>query len=257
MYLIPSKSSETLTIVTSSPLRSYSVSPLAFFEDPGQGLHISSQALERVPQEEADIVKFVRTPEGKGVGVLRTDGSGEVWNIGGNIRLLHRAGSWTFADQIVVLDGGKAFGTYCHKTSTFTLCTASSSETLVIPPISSLFTLPSPFSDTESIFGVTDECAILHIQFSEAGLSLRSQNCLPLSLPPKMILPVDPMAWVSGNNNSATHDTLLSLSETGELAFWVAEEDNGWQCTGKVRTGKTGISKARCSSAKKTALSVL
>ena len=55
------------------------------------------------------------------------------------------------------------------------------------------------------------------------------------------------------------HDVLLSVSEDGELAFWVPETNGktGWRCTGKVRTGRTGFRKVRCSSAKKTALSKL
>ena len=55
------------------------------------------------------------------------------------------------------------------------------------------------------------------------------------------------------------HDVLLSVSEDGELAFWVPETNRkiGWRCTGKVRTYRTGFRKVRCSSAKKTALSKL
>jgi hypothetical protein len=72
------------------------------------------------------------------------------------------------------------------------------------------------------------------------------------------------------------HDVLLSVSECGELAFWVPEaycssgvknivngsDDgngtgrNGWRCTGRVRTERKGFNRARCSSAKKTALGV-
>ena len=53
------------------------------------------------------------------------------------------------------------------------------------------------------------------------------------------------------------HDVLLSVSEDGELAFWVPEANGktGWRCTRKVRTYRTGFRKVRCSSAKKTALS--
>lgn len=74
---------------------------------------------------------------------------------------------------------------------------------------------------------------------------------------------------------------LLSVSEEGELAFWVPENGltsttstgagNGiskglsgkhsqqmqqaaWKCTGKVRTGRKGLAIARCSSVKKSVL---
>ena len=95
-----------------------------------------------------------------------------------------------------------------------------------------------------------------------------------------MILPVDPMAWVGQiglgkRGASQEHDVLLSVSDDGELAFWVPEDDLGihaktanglcatalnetatsaWTCTGKVRTGRKGLTLARCSSAKKSVL---
>ncbi len=95
-----------------------------------------------------------------------------------------------------------------------------------------------------------------------------------------MILPVDPMAWVgqlgSGTRGtSLEHDVLLSVSDDGELAFWVPGDDSGertkavdghsanvlngagtsgWACTGKVRTGRKGVRIAGCSSAKKSVL---
>ncbi len=90
-----------------------------------------------------------------------------------------------------------------------------------------------------------------------------------------MIQLVDPMAWEK-KSSWAEHDALLSISEAGELGFWVPEErtlpglhatidglparkesQSGWRCTGKVKTGRRGIRKAICSSAKKTALSIL
>lgn len=121
----------------------------------------------------------------------------------------------------------------------------------------------------------------------------------------KKIIQVDPMAWGRGwdewadyRRSSITgspiltrsklkasangvrdgqegwqdHDVLLSVTECGELAFWVPEayaglrgdkqvngpgEGTGWRCTGRVRTERTGFNRARCSSAKKTALGML
>jgi hypothetical protein len=71
-----------------------------------------------------------------------------------------------------------------------------------------------------------------------------------------MILQVDPMAR-SSSVDWAEHDTLLSVSECGELAFWEGLSAAEWRCTGKVKTGRTGFRMARCSSAKKSALSEL
>lgn len=100
-------------------------------------------------------------------------------------------------------------------------------------------------------------------------LSLHSHNHLPLDVHPWLILPVDPMAW-GMKNEWVEHDALLSISEEGELAFWIPEDrqvinglstlnsgHSGWRCTGKVKTGRRPIRKARCSSAKKTALGKL
>lgn len=89
------------------------------------------------------------------------------------------------------------------------------------------------------------------------SISLISQTTLPLSSPPAFILPVDPMGWISSRGSAVMErDVLLSIGSDGELMFWVPEERTvGWRCTGKVRTGRTNLRMARCSSAKKTVLS--
>lgn len=53
-------------------------------------------------------MRFVRTPEGRGVGVVRKEG-GESWVVGGRSERLERAARWPAADLVVVLDGGMAF----------------------------------------------------------------------------------------------------------------------------------------------------
>jgi hypothetical protein len=124
---------------------------------------------------------------------------------------------------------------------------------LPLPPISSLFSLPSK-EGQETIVGITLDFSIVQVHVNP-GLTLFSHNNLPIPTP-KMILPVDPMAW-GLRREWMTHDVLLSVSELGELAFWVPDESSppAWRCTGSVKTHRAGISKARCSSAKKTALS--
>jgi len=124
-----------------------------------------------------------------------------------------------------------------------------------------LFSMPSR-DGGESLIAITTDSSILrlHVTYSPSpSLIIRSQSELPIPLPrPKAILPVDPMAWGFGNS-WMQHDVLLSISAVGELAFWVPEErvdvGSGWRCTGKVKTERTNIKKASCSSAKKTALS--
>lgn len=142
------------------------------------------------------------------------------------------------------------------------------------------------------------------------SLTLQSTSTLPLPSTPSLVMPVDPMAWShdpvqylhhrarhpelsshsSGINRTQSipapvtkaHDALISISERGNLSFWIpapgspsrsgsstrpgsssgtaavslsAHNGSGaWSCTGEVNTGRTGIRLARCSSAKKTAI---
>lgn len=131
-------------------------------------------------------------------------------------------------------------------------------QSLPVPAITTLLSLP-PRGGRESLIGITNDFCIVHLHAAYdpvPTLTVHSRNQLPIASP-KVILPVDPMAWgLSDNDTYTVHDVLLSISSAGELAFWVPEDvgKNGWRCTGKVKTGLTGIKKASCSSAKKTAL---
>ncbi|KAJ7487439.1 RAVE protein 1 C terminal-domain-containing protein [Mycena galericulata] len=252
MYLLPKVDRASVTLVTSSPLRSFDLSPLLFLDAHPDGLRLCSQTIEAVPAEESPIFRFVRTPEGGGVGVMRATG-GEAWRVVGNGSRLIRAGKWSTADHMVVLDGGRSHATYSAEDGLLTLSSAPQAS-LTLPPISSLFTLPLK-EGQETIVGITIESSIVQVHVNP-GLTLQSRNSLPIRTP-KMILPVDPMAW-GRRREWATHDVLLSVSELGELAFWVPDETapSDWRCTGSVRTHRAGISRARCSSAKKTALIV-
>jgi hypothetical protein len=150
---------------------------------------------------------------------------------------------------------GRYVATYAASDSILTLHTEPST-TLVLPGITTLFSLPS--MSQESICGITADFTIYHVLVHDKPvprLTLCSQTCLPLASAPRAILPVDPMAW-SGSGPWTEHDVLLSVSMEGELAFWIPEESTKahWRCTGKVRTGRSGFTKAMCSSAKKSAL---
>lgn len=111
-------------------------------------------------------------------------------------------------------------------------------------------------------------------------VSLVSHSRLPVEdgKKPSFILPVDPMGWhsstVDWETDTPLQDMVVTLSETGVLEFWrprlgqhLAGEnrskigDNcdggneaGWTRSGVVRTEKTNVSMARCSSRKKTVL---
>jgi len=255
----------------SPPLTTYILSPLSFFDAQSDGLRLSAVSIERVPEEESDIVRLVRAPEGWGVGVMRASGGGEAWRVVEHGSRLVRSERWKSADHVVVLEGGKVlwwsprfqifdkykgrtFATYTATSNIVTLH-STPAKSIPVPALNYLFSMPSK-NEHKSIFGITPDFSIIEIRashFPSPSLTIHSQTCLPLLSPAcatKMILPVDPMAWAIG----IQRDVLLSVSEIGELAFWVPEE-NGWRCTGKVKTGRTGIRRASCSSAKKTALS--
>ncbi|KAJ7654974.1 RAVE protein 1 C terminal-domain-containing protein [Mycena polygramma] len=252
LRLLPKADRGLVTLVTSSPLRTFDFSPMLFLDAHADGLRLRAQTIEAVPAEESHIVRFVRTQEGSGVGVLRETG-GEAWRVVANGSRLIRSGKWSAADYIVVLDGGRSYATYSAADGMLTHSSASENS-LHLPPLSSLFCLPSK-ERQETIVGITVDFSIVQVHVN-SGLRLHSHDSLPIPTP-KMILPVDPMAW-GWRREWITHDVLLSVSGIGELAFWVPDESlsPAWRCTGSVKTHRAGITKARCSSAKKTALIV-
>ncbi|WWC85740.1 uncharacterized protein L201_000606 [Kwoniella dendrophila CBS 6074] len=106
---------------------------------------------------------------------------------------------------------------------------------------------------------------------------------------PKMILPVDPMGWhqsvIDWSTDTALQDMILSVSTDGDLEFWTPKigghlvehksentvkhgdtacqydgagsddrVEEAWIKTGTVRTGRSNVVMARCSSRKKTVL---
>ncbi|KAI0068306.1 WD repeat-containing protein [Artomyces pyxidatus] len=261
LYVIPNPGKRNLTLVTSPPLATLSLEPLNFFDARSDGLILRAQGTDRALEEESRILGFVRTPEGQGLGVVRECG-GEAWFARERGSKLVRAGHWPTADLAVVLDGGRYFATYSKTNGILTLH-STIPQILAIPPISSLFSLPpSSAGPHECIFGITSNPtpSILHmhaVQYPGPTLELKSQTRLPLSEPALFIVPVDPMAW-SGAGIGPEHDVLLSVARGGELMFWVQDdgEGRGWRLTGRVRTGRTGISRVRCSSAKKSVLVV-
>ncbi|GBE78251.1 hypothetical protein SCP_0111340 [Sparassis crispa] len=293
LFIIPAPSggsTPTLTLVTAAPLASYTLSPLPFFDARADGLRLLARAVEEETgaQTLREIVRFVRTPEGEGVGVLWEDGSGRTWAVGTGGKekgmSLVRRGIWKAdafgsADQLVVLDSGRSFVTYASSTNLLTLHTLDDAPaTLTVPPLLSLFSLFSPGSNF-ALIGITPSHEVL--LFTLVPLSLYSRRVLPLGINTslKVILPVDPMAWSGPYARAASteeHDVLLSVSVDGELAFWVPGEEvtgmvsvaavngvrngkdkgNGWRCTGRVKTGRRGLSMAGCSSAKKSVLIV-
>ncbi|KAI0041796.1 WD repeat-containing protein [Auriscalpium vulgare] len=261
LYVLPNPGKSTLTLITSSPLSTLALEPLNFFDARAEGLTLQAQGEVRVLEEESRISRFVRTPDGKGVAVVRENG-GEAWLVHDRGSKLVRSARWPAADHVVVLDGGRTFATYSRNDGNLTLHTTPP-QALAIPSISSLFSLPpSSAGPHECIFGITSDTtpSILHIhaiQTPGPTLQLKSHTTLPLRGPAAFIVPVDPMAW-KGASADQDHDVLLSVAQDGELMFWVQDDGvgAGWRSTGKVRTGRVGITWARCSSAKKSVLVV-
>ncbi|KAF8349754.1 RAVE protein 1 C terminal-domain-containing protein [Amanita rubescens] len=226
--------SATSSSIHSSPT-TVTFQPLSFFDAQSDSFRLNNRLLDRVPDEESDIVRFVRTPEGRGVAAIRTNGGGDVWTITEHEAELRRTGHWCAAEFVVVLDEGRSFAAYSKVKGTLTLH-ASQSHTISLPPLMSLFSLPSQ-SRHENIFAITPDFTIIQVRV-EGGreLFIHSISQLPLSSPPQKILPVDPMSWSSNQGTTSKHDVLLSLSSTGELEFWVPEEDEAqpWRRTGKT-----------------------
>jgi hypothetical protein len=253
--------------------------PLSFFDSRSDGLTLLGRVHDYITDGEPRIKQFVRTPDGTGLAVVREQG-GDAWIVRDHGTSLQRAGRWTTADNVVVLNGGKlyivlgdnrklhtfsgrSFATFSNATCLLTLHTTPE-LTLSLPPISSLFSLPSRNAELyECIYAITADltptiCHIHAMSGALPSLSMVSQTALPLPSPVAFILPVDPMGWISSRDTAGMErDVLLSVGGDGEVMFWVPDGNGtGWRCTGRVRTGRASIRMARCSSAKKTVLSV-
>jgi hypothetical protein len=107
LYLLPNRHPHLLTLITCPPLLSIDLSLLSILDAPTEGPRINSVgSLDWIEAKETEIIRFIRTPEGKGVGALREQG-GEVWKVNQHGTKLERAGAWDKGDFVVVLDYGK------------------------------------------------------------------------------------------------------------------------------------------------------
>ena len=86
---------------------SMNLDPLSFFDAQSNGLLINAKGLEYHLAEEAEVLRFIRTPEGMGVGALRVGGGGDAWRVVEGGTKLVRFGEWERADFVVVLANGK------------------------------------------------------------------------------------------------------------------------------------------------------
>lgn len=321
-----SRTLKQLTLITTAPLRTHQVSILPLIDGDSDGLRRITRAPRPFARETTPIAYFTRSPDGSAIASKRVDENG---TCGGEIftrdrrGMLHNRQGWSAssADAIALLNSGRGLVVFDHEARTINVHlylqgTHEEINTLQLPhdPPSapSLLVLPSTEASSSSrtlstsvrLLSITPTSIatfiLSGIDTNQASLTLHSNSSLPSASPPRLVMPVDPMAWSHGppqhrtsishphppplqtpkaSNDAAprlqAHDALVSVSEDGHLEFWIpAIEHNahvsssvtkstsvadgtgrvGWTCTGGIRTGRTGIRLARCSSAKKTAI---
>jgi hypothetical protein len=106
LHVVPGPTKYTLGMVSTAPLSVHVLEPLNFFDSCSDALLLCDRALDYVSDEDSHIKKFVRTPDGTGLAVVRESG-GETWVVRDFGTILQRASRWTVADYVVVLNGGK------------------------------------------------------------------------------------------------------------------------------------------------------
>jgi hypothetical protein len=107
LHIVPGPTKHSLALVSAPPLSVYVLEPLSFFDSRSDGLTLRDHIHEVVSDEESYIKQFVRTPDGTGLAVVR-ETVVEACTVRGHGTVLQRAGRWTAADYVVVLDGGKS-----------------------------------------------------------------------------------------------------------------------------------------------------
>lgn len=250
---------------------------------------------EKLGVEQRRIVRFVRTSDGEGLGALRMAGAAESWRVGPGGRELRGKRRWKLGadvDFVVVLERGGLFMTWLELIRTVdhpyirlgkhTVTYSSATQLLTfhdaspvfisVPPLISLFSAPAvvQIPGVTQLIGITEDRSIALIDLilpahtdDVPTIKLREITSLPLASPCIAILPVDPMTWGDPGSPEAEpseHDVLLSVSQDGELSFWIPGNGGqkvSWRCTGVVKTGRTTFSLAQCSAAKKTVLGML
>jgi hypothetical protein len=245
----------SLLLLRSSPLTTHSINLLALLRNAHDAVTVLKASDPMPAQLSSPILRLGRTPDGSGLVVLRASGN-ETWavaRIGPSLRFREQR---QLGQDVVVLDGGNAAVAYAD--GELALHTASpQSVSLSVPPLTDMFSLQG--TDPSWLLGVGEDLSLIQVVVTLGdvpSLELQSHTCLPLDSPPRLILPVDPMAWRGARSSSVVKEDLLVISQDGELSFWARDGAGGWLRTGRVATGRRDIRLARCSSAKKTVLVV-
>ena len=109
-----------MTLTTCPPLAAHDLEPLALFDAQPQGLvRIAINDHENYKNRtsgEEPIEKFLRTPDGRGVAVVRPSG-GEAWAVAGHRETtrLQRVGRWHSKGAVAILDGGTCLYLSFHR----------------------------------------------------------------------------------------------------------------------------------------------
>ncbi|KAH7334362.1 RAVE protein 1 C terminal-domain-containing protein [Rhizoctonia solani] len=264
IFCYESSTSKTFIVTTPRP-QSYTVSPLSFFDAQANGVQTSS--VEQAGRGSLGPIKrFIRTASGLALGVCYEDGGGEVWKRHPDKGIV-RMGRWPSGHVSVVFSEGRAVASYSKSSQKLTIyCLPSDSiKTIDVSAIESLIVLKDSGGQA-SILAITPNRSIiqLHCTLPSARSSARLNILGPTPFPstssknnPALILPVDPMGWsFTPDTAQDAHDSLLSISHSGVLAFWTITGDGGWRATGQVHTQRKNIKLAKCSTAKKSALVV-
>ncbi|CAE6416915.1 unnamed protein product [Rhizoctonia solani] len=259
-------SSSSTFIITTPRLQSYVVSPLSFFDAQAGGVWQSS--VEQAGRGSLGPIKrFVRTGSGLAFGVCYEAGGGEVWRRHPDKGIV-RMGRWSLGYTSVVFDEGRAVASYNKSTRKLAVyyLPSDSISSVDISDIDSLIVLKDS-GTRASILAVTPLRSIIRLHCTlpsdHSPMRLNILGPTPFPTPtskdnPALILPVDPMGWsFTPDTVQGAHDSLLSISHSGVLAFWTLTEDGGWRATGRVHTERTSIKLAKCSTAKKSALGKL
>lgn len=272
LHILRTPGHNSIIIVTSPPLRTYEMDLRQFMRSGSEGMDLLAQGPESAESNPSRIARLIRTPEGQGLAIMR-ETSVEVWQLhtrDGSLRCLN---TFPSAQLVSVLNFGRLIVLYTNEDESpritlyeSSMATALASE--AVPPLTTLNCLP--FDESNTLIGITATHSILRIKIianaSEGGqsygLAVLPPVNLPYSSPLILVVAIDPMAWSkpAKRQDQRPHDILMSLSEDGELVFWLFDESakpSQWLRSGQVRTGKTGYRLACCSSAKKTALGML
>ncbi|KEP50346.1 RAVE protein 1 carboxy-terminal protein [Rhizoctonia solani 123E] len=258
-------SSSSAFFVTIPPLQSYSVSPLSFFDAQVNGVQVSS--VEQAGCGSLGPIKsFVRTASGLAFGICYKNGGGEVWRRHPD-RGIVRMGRWSSGHISVVFNEGRAVASYNKSTQKLVIfhLPSDSTSSVDLPDIDSLIVLKD-WDVRASILAVTPHRSVIqiHCTWPADHIPMRLNTLGPTPFPsssskdnPALILPVDPMGWsFTPDLVQGVHDSLLTISHSGVLAFWTLTGDGEWRATGRVHTQRASIKLAKCSTAKKSALVV-